>query len=170
MHVLTIGGVPISVESSDAISQSYESIGGVTTLRTMRGAGIRQRNWRRLSTTISVSDARFLPALQSLDLDAPQVIQCLAPRQIAGTTRAVVLPAARRADIEPYGFAVLPSGFVVPVAGTLNAHTLTLDAVPGAVRYTACYVPEFTGLITEFTEQFDVRGAVAGWQIKLEEI
>lgn len=170
MHVLTIGGIPLSVESTDAISQSYQAIGGFTTLRTMRGGAIPQRTWRRLSTTISVSDARLLPALHSLDLDAPQLIQCLAPRQIAGTTRAVVLPAARRADIAPYGFAVLPTGFVVPVEGVLAQHTLTLDAVPGAVRYTACYVPEFTAVITEFSEQFDVRGAVAGWQLTAEEV
>lgn len=170
MNVLTIGGIPISVESSDAISQSYEPLGGVSTLRTMRGGAIRQRTWRRLSTTVSVTDARFLPALHSLDFDAPQLIQCLAPRQIAGATRAVVLPAARRADIAPYGFAVLPTGFVVPVGGVLVQHALTLDAVPDAVRYTACYVPEFTALITEFSEQFDVRGAAAGWQLTAEEV
>lgn len=170
MHMLIIGGIPISVESSDAIAQTYAAIGGVAHLRTMAGGLIAQRNWRRLKTTVSVSDARFLPALQALDLDQAQVIQCLAPRQIAGASNAIALPTARRADIAPYGFAVMPNGFVVPTPGVLVANTLTLTPVAGAIRYTACYVPELTVLITDLSEHYDVRKAVAGWELTAEEI
>ena len=170
MKTLWIGAVPIAVESADKISQSYQPIGGQATLRTMRGGAIRQRTWARLSTTIAVPAGRLPPALAALDVDAPQLIKCLAPRAVAGTTRVVVLPAARRADIAPWGVAVLPSGFSQRVGAALVQHTLTLDAVPGALGYVAYYVPEFTALITDFNEQFDVRGAAAGWQLTAEEV
>lgn len=170
MNLLTIGGVPISVGSSDSIAQTYVPIGGVARLRTMAGGLIAQRNWRRLKTTISVSEARFFPALQGLDLDQAHVIQCLAPRHIAGASNAVALPTARRSDVVPYGFAVLPSGFEVRTPGVLTANTLTLTPVAGAIRYTACYVPELTVLITDLSEHYDVRQAVAGWELTAEEI
>lgn len=170
MHMLIIGGIPISVESSDAIAQTYAAIGGVAHMRTMAGGLIAQRNWRRLKTTVSVGEARFLPAIQSLDLDQALVLSCLAPRQIAGASNAIALPQARRADIAPYGFAVLPSGFVVPTPGVLAAHTLTLTPVTSALRYTACYVPELSVIITDISEHYDVRGAVAGWELTAEEI
>lgn len=170
MRVLTIGGIPISVESSDSISQTYEAIGGFTLLRTMQGGGIPQRNWRKLKTTITVPAARFLPALHALDMDVPHVIQCLAARQIAGTSNAVTLPAARRADVEPYGFAVMPSGFMVRTPGVLAGSVLTLTPVAGAVRYTACYVPELVAVITALSEHTDVRGAVTGWDLTAEEV
>jgi hypothetical protein len=170
VNLLTIGGVPISVGSSDSIAQTYAPIGGVARLRTMAGGLIAQRNWRRLKTTISVSEARFLPALNALDLDHAHVIQCLAPRHIAGASNAVALPTARRADVAPYGFAVLPTGFEVRTPGVLTANTLTLTPVTGAIRYTACYVPELTVLITDLSEHYDVRKAVAGWELTAEEI
>lgn len=170
MRVLTIGGVEIAVESSDQISQTYGSIGGLTTLRTMKGGAIRQRNWRKLSTTISVPSARFLPAIHALDLDAPHVIQCLARRQIASDTSVVTLPQARRADIDPIGYAVMTTGFMQRTSGILSGDTLTLVAVPGALRYTATYVPELLALITALEEHIDLRSARAGWQLTAEEI
>lgn len=170
MKTLWIGDVPIAVESADKISQSYEPIGGMTTLRTMRGAAVRQRTWSKLRTVIQVPAARLPVALQAIDLDAPHVIQCLAPRAVAAATRSIALPTARRADVAPWGVAVLPSGFSQRVAGALSGNTLTLDAVPGALRYTAYYVPQFAALITEFSEQTDVRGALVSWQITAEEI
>lgn len=170
MIVLTIGGIPISVEQSDAIAQTYEAIGGRGTLRTMGGGAIRQRNWSRIKTTISVSEARMLPALSALDIDTPLVIQCIAPRSIHSALPAVALPTARRADVAPYGFAVMPSGLMRRTGGTLAGNTLTLDVVPGAVSYVARYWPELTVLVMALTEHQDVRGAVAGWDLTAEEI
>lgn len=170
MRLLIIGGVPVSVEASDKISQSYEPIGGVATLRTIAGGAIRQRNWRKLRTTISVPGARFLPSLQALDQDAPQVIKCLAPRSVSSTSNAITLPAARRADAAPWGFALQPSGFAVATPGSLAGNVLTLTPVAGATRYMAMYVPELTVLITSLTEHFDVRGAAASWELTAEEI
>lgn len=170
MHTLWIGAVPVAVESADRISQSYEQIGGRATLRTMRGGAIAQRTWARLKTTIAVPAGRLPPAVADLDLDVPHVIACLAPRSVSGTTRVVVLPAARRMDVTPWGVAVLPNGFSRRVEGVVNQHTLTLDAVPGALRYAAYYLPQITALITDVQEQFDVRGAAVGWQLTAEEV
>ncbi len=170
MRFLTIGGISISVESSDRISQTYEPMGGVATLRTMAGGAIRQRNWRKLKTTISVSEARLLPALQGLDMDAPQVIQCIAARHIAGASNVIALPAARRADVAPGGYAVLPNGTMLRTPGVLVGSTLTLTPVVGALSYTASYVPELTVLITGLTEHADVRAGVVGWDLTAEEI
>lgn len=162
MKTLWIGDVPVPVESADRISQTYEPIGGMTTLRMMRGTAVRQRTWSKLRTTIQVPAARLPVALREIDLDTPQVIKCLAPRAVSAAVRSIVLPETRRADVTPWGVAVLPSGFSRRVEGVVDAHTLVLDYVPEALRYTAYYVPQFVALITEFSEQFDVRGAVAG--------
>ena len=170
MRVLTIGGVPISVESSDRIAQTYTAIGGGRTMRLMNGGLVMQRNWRRLQTVVTVSDARFLPAIHALDLDVPHVIQCLARRHLASDTSVVTLPRARRADIDPIGYAVMPTGFMQRTGGILSGDTLTLAAVPGALRYTATYVPELLALITAVEEHIDVRSARAGWQLTAEEI
>lgn len=168
--MLTIGGIAISVEQSDAISQTYEAIGGRGTLRTMAGGAVRQRNWSKLKTSVSVGEARLPPALAALDIDTPHVIQCVAPRTVFSAVPAVALPAARRADVAPYGFALRADGFMAPVAGTLAGSTLTLAAVDGAVGYSVCYVPELTVLVTSMTERFDYHGAVAGWDLTAEEI
>lgn len=170
MRVLTIGGIPISVESSDRIAQTYSAVGGGRAMRLMNGGLVMQRNWRRLQTVVTVSDARFLPAIHALDLDVPHVIQCLARRQLASDTSVITLPQARRADIDPLGYAVMPTGFMQRTSGILSGDTLTLVAVPGALRYTATYVPELLALITALEEQIDVRSARAGWQLTAEEI
>lgn len=170
MITLRIGGIPISVESSDSISQTYAAIGGFADVRTLAGGLIRQRNWRKLKSTISVGEARFLPAVQGLDLDVPQLISCVGPRSIASASPAIALPSDRRADVVPYGFAVLPGGFMQPTTGVLAGDTLTLTAVATAVQYQACYVPEFMALITDLNERFDYRSAVAGWDITVEQV
>lgn len=170
MRVLTIGGVPISVESSDQIGQTYTPIGGGKAMRLMNGGLVMQRNWRKLQTVVSVSDARFLPAVNALDLDVPHVIQCLARRQLAGDTNVITLPQARRADVDPLGYAVMPTGFMQRTSGVLSGDVLTLTAVPGALRYTATYVPELLALITALDEHIDLRSARAGWQLTAEEI
>lgn len=170
MRTLEIGGVVISVEASDRISQTYEAIGGVATLRTMSGGGIRQRNWRRLRTTISVPQARWFPALQALDQDSPVVIKCLAPRHIKGVANVVTLPTARRADVSPWGFATMPDGFSARTSGVLSGNTFTLTPVSGAAFYTAMYVPQLTCLITSLQEHMDVRQADVGWDLTAEEI
>lgn len=108
--------------------------------------------------------------LSALDIDTPQVIQCIAPRSIHSALPAVALPAARRADVAPYGFAVMPNGLMRRTGGTLAGGTLTLDVVPGAVSYVARYWPELTVLVMSLTEHQDVRGAVAGWDLTAEEI
>lgn len=170
MLVLEIGAVRVAVESSDAISQSYEGIGGVATIRLLNGGAVRQRNWRKLRTRVTVSDARWLPAIQALDLDAVHVLKCLAPRSVSSTVPAITLPAARRADVAPWGAAVMPDGFSVPTPSTLAGNVLTLTAVDGALGYVAFYVPQLSVLITGLTESFDVRGAVASWDLTCEEV
>lgn len=171
MILLTIGGIPISVASSDAISQTYTPIGGVASLRTMGGGLIRQRNWSKVQTQISVSDARLPPALQGLDWDAPHIIKCVQPRAISASSPIITVPSARRTDVAPYGFAMMPDGRDVPTPATLaGGGVVTLAEVVGAARYTVCYVPQMTMLITEFTEHGDVHNARRSWDLTAEEI
>ena len=111
MILLELGGVAISVEESDSISQTYELIGGAASLRTLGGGLIRQRNWRRLKTVVSVAEARFLPALQSLDLDVTQVLKCVAPRE-----RSFQAAARPRYDIWQARNSSRSSGVAMPLA------------------------------------------------------
>lgn len=167
-----LGGVAVPLSAALDLSQTYEPIGAVTTLRAMNGAALRMTHWRRLRT--SVSGSGWVPAgLQALDYGAQLELRCIAPRAlIADGARQATLPAARRSDTgyAPWAVAVLADGSVTNTPVVLAGNVATADAVAGATGYRIHYYPVLTVYAEPPTERFDPQTGAAGWEITAEEI
>lgn len=166
---LKIGTLVIPVTASISISQSYETIGGVSRLRMMSGAGIAQKHWTRLRTSISGSG--IMPeGLADLDPALSYSVACVARRAVSSSTNSITLPATRRTDTgyEPRGMALVGNG-LVPTALTLAGNVATLTPVSGAVQYRVEYYPQFVAFC-DVSGSTDARAADYGWTIVAEEV
>jgi hypothetical protein len=163
-----LGAVQVPLAASLGLQQSYEPLGGYTLLRLMSGAAVKQQHWLKLRTNIS-ADGWIPDALQALDYSASMTLKCVAPRAVVSASNTIVLPAARRSDAAPFGFAVMADGSLRDTPGSLAADTLTLAVVSGAIRYVAHYYPQLTVFAEPPSTRFDVAGASAGWVLTAEE-
>lgn len=166
---LIVAGLELPYQA-DAISQTYERFGGFTARprRLANGAPIVQHRWEKLRTTISAQH-HTPPGLAGLDWTAPFTLACIAGRSVQSLSNAITLPAARRNDVAPYGFAITAAGLQVPTPGSLAGNVLTLTAVAGAAFYKATYFPllTVTAGLNERTDQVDL---VIGWELTAEEV
>jgi len=172
MITLKLGNLEIPVRSALDIDQSYESIGGETTLRTIDGTGIKQETWRKLRTTIS-GGGWIPPGLAALDTAASIAVACIAPQGIvADAGRQATLPAARRADAghTPWAIALMPDGGQQATAIGIVGNVATADAVSGAVGYLVQYFPLVTCWINRPTQSFSRGGGAYRWEIIAEEV
>lgn len=166
-HQLLIGGIPIPSHAGIA-SQQYEPLGGSTLLRMANGAGKKRTHWRKLKTTISGSG--WLPlALQSLDFGAPIDIACIQARALSSpSSRVFALPTSRRADVQPWGWALVGREWV-DAEITLSGDQATLSAVEGAQLYQVNWLPLLTVYMDDPTSQMSVDSATYDWTIEAEE-
>lgn len=167
---LMIDGVRLPLAAAGVVSQSYEDFGGFGVLRLGLGAAVHQQAWRRVRTTLSASG--WVPAgLDALDWSQTHVLGCVAPRSIQAAGRVITLPAARRTDAAPYGFAVDAVGLLRPVAVTVAGNVATLGADAGAVSYQVLYYPLLTVRAPQGARvEYDAAGAAASWEIVFEEV
>lgn len=96
--ILKIGAIEIPNRAALDLEQTYEPMGGETTLRTVDGTGIKQSTWRKTRTTLT-GGGWIPPGLSTLDTTAQLVIACIAPAPSPAT------PAARR-PCRPPGAAI----------------------------------------------------------------
>ena len=167
---LTLDGIRLPLPIAGEIEQSYESFGGYTLLRLGAGAAIHQETWRRTRTTLSAGGIAP-PGLDGFDWSQPHPLGCVAARSIQSASNVITLPAARRSDAPPYGWAVTAAGLLTPTAVTLAGNVATLSAVTGAVGYQVAWYPLLTVRSPAGAAvRYDAAGAVAGWQIDFEEV
>lgn len=168
--LLTINGLLLSHEEVGELEQSYGyASGGFATLRMASGRGLRQKAWRKRSTTIQGS-GWIPPALSHIDWDMPVTIGCVAAMGLKSATPAIVLPVARRNDVAPYGFAILADGTSVPASASVAGDIMTLATIAGAVQYTGYYYPVLE-ILSEGPQHSE--GAVTAtysWSISGEEV
>lgn len=166
---LTLDGVRMPLAVAGIISQTYEDFGGFGLLRLGLGAAVHQEVWRKTRTTLSASGL-IPPGLASVDWTAAHTLGCVAPRSIQAAGRVITLPAARRTDAAPYGFAVDAVGLLRPVAVTVAGNVATLGAAAGAVSYQVLYYPLLTVRAPQGPRvEYDAAGAAASWEIVFEE-
>ena len=160
--------VPVAVGGE--IQQTFETFGAFTLLRLGLGAAVHQEAWRKLRTTLSITGA--VPVgLDGLDWAATHTLACIAPRSIQSTTNTINLPATRRSDAPPFGFAITAAGLLQPTTVTLAGNVATLAAVPGATAYQVLWYPLLTIRAPAGPSvSYDAAGAVAGWQLTAEEV
>lgn len=167
-HNLIIGGVVVSYEASHELSQTYETLGGRSLRRMLSGAGHLQTHWAKKRTTISGS-GRLPAGLDGLDYTASMSLSCAAPLSIWSATTSATLPAARRADFAPRGFAIV-NGHQVPTPISIATNAVTFTAVSGASGYVVSYYPTLTIYAEPPRLNFDARDVVIGWEIVAEEV
>lgn len=167
MIVFELGGVPVRLEAALEFNQTYRRLGGYSIQRALNGAAEKHVQWARLGTTLS--GAGNLPAgLAGLDYNQSMVLKCGAPRGITAPSNVIALPAARRADLLPKGFALFEDRWIAtPVAMAGNTATLTI--VAGANAYEVFYYPQMA-VFAEITDEGDMREARYRWQIEAEEV
>jgi hypothetical protein len=167
-HNIIINNVEIGFSAAHQLSQTYEPIGGRSLRRMLTGSAILQHHWAKLKTTISGS-GRLPEGLAGLDYSASFDIKCMAPRSIWSATTTATIPASRRTDWVPHGYAIV-SGNHVKTAISIATNTVTFTAVSGASGYVVAYYPILTVFASPPSLTFDGRGPVAGWTIEAEEI
>lgn len=172
MKSLLIGGLVIPDLAALDLQQTYDPIGGETTLRTLTGAGIKQMTWAKLRTTIQ--GGGWMPhGLTGLDYSQQLAVACIVPRGIVcNGSRQATLPAARRADAgyEPWGLALMPDGSAQVSAASLAGNVATVTAVTNAIAYQALYHPLLTCWVTRPSETGTRGDATYAWQISAEEV
>lgn len=167
---LTIDGIRLPVQVAGEINQDYEAFGGFALLRLGLGAAVHQEVWRKTRTTLSASGL-LPPGLAAVDWAAAHALGCVAPRSIQSAGTIITLPAARRSDAAPYGFAVDAIGLLRPVAVSVAADVATLAPLPGAVSYQLLWYPLLTVRAPAgVRSSYDAAGAVASWELVCEEV
>jgi len=169
-HKLVIGSVEVALESSLDFSQTYETLGGMNTVRMMDGTAKRQSSWKKLKSSVSASG--WIPsALSDLDYTVSMTVKCVAPRAVQSPSNAITLPSTRRTDTgyTPYGFAIV-DGKTVSTEISLVGNLATLTAVPSATAYRVNYYPEFVAFVNPPQESVDVSGAAYSWTIEMEQV
>lgn len=167
---LTIDGIRLPLQVAGEIRQDYEDFGGFGLLRLGLGAAVHQEVWRKTRTTLSASGL-IPPGLAGVNWTASHTLGCVAPRSIQAAGNVITLPAARRSDAAPYGFAVDAIGLLRPVAVGLAGNTATLAVWAGAVSYQVLYYPLLTARAPAGVRvEYDAAGAAAGWELVCEEV
>ena len=165
-----LGGIVVPIHAALDLQQRIEPIGGSTLLRLGQGAAVKQTTWRKRRVTLSAS-GWCPPGLDALNWDAPLTLKCGLPESITTATASATLPAARRTDAAPYGFAVDAIGLLRPVAVSLAGNTATLAVWAGAVSYQVLYYPLLTVRAPAGVRvEYDAAGAAAGWELVFEEV
>ena len=172
-----LGTVIVPVQSAYELSQTYEPLGGFTTIRMLNGAALKQQNWERIATTIQGSGV--IPSgLEGLDYSVSQLMKCAAPRAVTSIATVIVIPAERRTDpgFEPTGFAFVdPEGKgrglwkETPII-SIVVDTVTLTVVAGASNYQVRYFPEFEVFSEKPSQTIDVHPSDQNWTLEAEQI
>lgn len=167
-HDIFIGGLRIAFDSAYELTQTYEPLGGVTLHRMLDGTGAQQVHWRKLATTISGS-GKLPDGLAALSFDSSMTILCMAPLAITTVSNVITIPAARRTDWPPVGYAIV-DGRLVKSSISVATNTATVTTVSGATAYQVLYWPSLTVYARPPERQFNGRGTVAGWTLRAEEV
>lgn len=162
-----VGNVVIELPQALQMSQSFEEFGGVSTLRMMNGAAIRQTNWRKLKTTITC-EGMIPPGLHGLDWTQTNTVKCGVTRSISSTSNVIVIPGARRSDYLPTAKALL-NGMWVDTPVSIATNTATCTVVPGAVSYMVEYYPELSMFLDPPQLTYDRTAGRYSWSITGEE-
>lgn len=165
---LLIDDLLVPLQANVKLTQTYEPLEGATLRRCWSGRAVKQTHWRKLKTTISANGWVAL-SLLGLDWDATHELACIAPRSIDSTANAITLPAARRSDVAPWGFALMPDGLLRQTSVDVDEDVATLAAVDGASQYRVQYLPLLVVYMKPPSESLDARGAAYQWQLECEE-
>ena len=166
---VSINGLALPLRVGAEVQQSYEDFGGYSVLRLGAGAAVSQQAWRKLRTTISGTGITP-PGLAGIDWTQPITLGCIAERSIQSATNVITIPAARRTDAPPYGWAITAVGMLRNTPVSMAGNVATLTPVAGAAGYQVAWYPLLSVLVLDGVRvSFDAVGAVAGWELTGDE-
>ena len=166
-HNIILGSVVISLDASYSLTQTYETLGGRSLRRMLSGAANLQNNWAKKRTVITGS-GRLPAGLDGIDYSASMTLYCAAPLSIFSTSTSATLPAGRRTDWVPHGYAIV-NGRQVPTGISIATNAVTFTSVSGATGYVVVYYPTLTVYVEPPRLSFNARGVVSGWELTAEE-
>lgn len=174
MKTFILANLQMVFENHLELSQSYNIEQAARVTRHADGSARKQTAWGgKLKTTLSGS-GWIPPGLSMLDYSASMEMSCIAPRGVTGTSNAITIPAARRADagFEPWAIAHVDGARVDTVIESIDGSDLaTLTAVSGASHYTVFYYPKITVFADPPTQQeHDVMADNFRWQLEAREV
>lgn len=161
--------VRVPLQSAESLHQTYRPVEARYRDRMANGSLRQQVAWSGKVATEIRGDGRQPQALDGLDYDQPIVISCVARRARQAAGPSIALPAARRADLAPVGFAIV-GGQLVATAMVMAGDTANLTPVTGAEAYQAHYFPILTVYAAPPEEEAESNGVVYGWRLSAEEI
>lgn len=167
---LLINTLRLPLAVAGEISQDYEDFGGFAALRLGLGAIVHQEVWRKTRTAIT-AQGLLPPGLNGIDWAQAITLGCVAARSIQSASNVITIPAARRSDAAPYGFAIDASGLLKPTAVGVVGNVATLTAVAGATAYQVLWYPLLTVRAPSGPSvRYDAAGALASWELTGEEV
>ncbi|MNZ22482.1 hypothetical protein D3C78_395740 [compost metagenome] len=163
---VTLGGVPIVLHAGAPV-QSYEPLGGVSTVRLHGGAAVKMRHWRR--TAISISGTGWMnPGLDGLDYDSALELRCTHPQSITSASTTIAITGTPRPDVAPWSHALV-DGQWVPTPCSIAAGVATLTPVAGAELYQLLWMPMFMVFMEKPPTGLDAGAGTYSWAITAEE-
>ena len=170
MNSFTIGGIEVTLRASASWNQQYRPKAIGTDHNMGDGGSVRQTlagSVGKLRTVIEGNG--FTPVgIAGLDYTSSMTLKCAEPRIVTGATTTIVIPANRRADDAPAGFAIV-DGEQVSTPISIVTNTVTLTAVSGATAYQVEYVPEIT-VLADLVEGFNTTSGIHTWTLTCTEV
>lgn len=167
LHNIKIDSIEIGFDAANTLNQTYEDLGGRSLRRKLDGTAHLQTAWSKVRTVIT-GQGDVPEGLDGLDYTTTHTLYCAAPRSIASASNVITLPATRRSDWAPHGYAIV-DGRQVRTAVSIATNTATLTTVSGATGYVCAYYPTLTVYLDPPRKTFAGRGPVIGWELTAEE-
>jgi hypothetical protein len=133
------------------------------------GTGVKQTAWTGKILS-RIRGKGWVPhGLHALDYSASMELSCIAQRSITSASNVIVIPAARRSDLAPTGFAVVADQ-LVSTSISIATNTATLGTVSGSTFYCVYYYPKITVFAKLPTENNTHTSAEYDWELVCEQV
>ncbi|MBK6414061.1 hypothetical protein [Sphingopyxis sp.] len=177
MNTLIVGIYTLPMRAMLDFEQSYEPLGGQSTLRAIDGSGIRQTTWHKTRTTIS-GGGWLPPGLATINPSIQHELMCAIARSVTmdASRQARLVPDKYREDADhtPWAVATMPDHSIVktpaPSIPDGDYDLLTADEVEGATGYHLMYYPRLTCWVDRPTESGSLADASYRWEMVCEEV
>lgn len=169
MSGLIIGGIEIPLAAQLELSQTYEPIQAASIIRMADGGAVKQTAWSGKLLTRIRGKGWAPHGLNALDYSASMELSCIAQRSITSASNVITIPAARRSDLAPTGFAVVDDQ-LISTSISIVTNTATLGTVSGATFYSVYYYPKITVFANPPTENNTHTSAEYDWEMVCEQV